>query len=380
MRRIILSVALIFAAATAATAQIGKFVGVPAGTPEDAAVSAIYAATDPAQKIALLDKFAAEHPTGDMALLADQLYVSAYMDEKNYDKAFEYGDKALAIDPDNFATAVNLVRAAQEAGDADKMVRYGGVCGGILTRYKASPAPAGISAADWDEKKKETIAGVQQDINYVASVFYDAAYKTADPAAKAKQLEEFAADFSDSPDAINAEEGIVFAYQAAKDTPKMLSAAEKVLKDDPSNVTILVFLADYWSDKGDHLSEAEADANKAIAALPTQTKPEGMTDDQWQQQNSLQRGIALSALGEIDVLQGRNLPAIKTFEEASPLLKPNAFSYGRNLYRWGFTLAKMRRIPEARRILTQAVDTKSAYSGLAEQTLNRIGGPLGSSH
>lgn len=87
----------------------------------------------------------------------------------------------------------------------------------------------------------------------------------------------------------------------------------------------------------------------------------------------MQKGLALSALGEVYVNQGKNVAAIQSFQQASPLLKADHFSYGRNLYRWGFTLAKMRRIAEARRILTQAVNVDSPYRSLARQTLEKIG-------
>jgi tetratricopeptide (TPR) repeat protein len=376
MRWLGLSVLLMVLSAATARAQIGKTVIVPAGSPEDSAVSAIYAEQDAAKKIALLDQFAADHSTGDFALLADQLYVSAYVSEKNYDKAFEYGEKALALDPDNFSTAVNLVRAAEEAADETKLFHYGELVGAILARFRTSPAPEGTAAADWDAKKKESLERAQQDIEYVESALYGAAYKAAGPGAKAELFDRYAAAFPDSSNTKAAESESVVNYQAAHNTPKMLAAAQKALKDDPNNVTVLVLLADYWSDQGKQLDEAEADAKKALAALPGMAKPDGVTDEQWQQQTSLQKGLALSAEGQVEVIRGNNTAAIQAFEQASTLLKSDHYSYGRNLYRWGFTLAKMRRILEARRILTQAVDTKSPYSSLAEQTLDKIGGPL----
>ncbi|MGH9780374.1 MAG: hypothetical protein ACRD33_01025 [Candidatus Acidiferrales bacterium] len=366
--------AMILMTAGTCPAQIGKTVAIAAGTPEDAEVSAIDAAKDPAQKIALLDKFSAEHATGDFALLADQLYVNAYTAEKNNDKAFEYGDKALAIDPDSFVTAVNLVRAAGQAGDSAKMLHYGDIAGGILARYKALPEPAGSSAAVWEQTKAEKLKAVDPDVQYVEYTFYSSGVKATDPATRAQMLDHYATAFPDSPYTKNAEIGSVLAYQAAKDNAKMLAAADKALKDDPNNTTVLVLVADYWSDRNQQLTVAEADARKALAALPAAPKPEGLSDAQWQEQASMQKGLALSALGEVYVSQGKNAAAIQSFQQASPLLKADNFSYGRNLYRWGFTLAKIRRIAEARRILREAVNVNSPYRGLAEQTLKKIGG------
>ena len=60
----------------------------------------------------------------------------------------------------------------------------------------------------------------------------------------------------------------------------------------------------------------------------------------------------------------------------TPLLKSDSGSYARNLYRLGFVLAKMQRIPEARATLTEAVAINSPYRALAQDVLNRIGGPI----
>src|SRR6266852_4533235 len=139
--------------------QIGKFVPIQAGSEVDHALTEINAATDPAQKLALLDKFAAGPGIeGDNAILADGLYVDYYIAQKNYDKAFQFGDKLFALDPDNFQNALNMIRAASEKGDADRLIPYGEKAQGILKRYKDAPAPAGMDAAAWEEQKAQTLA------------------------------------------------------------------------------------------------------------------------------------------------------------------------------------------------------------------------------
>ena len=109
-------------------------------------------------------------------------------------------------------------------------------------------------------------------------------------------------------------------------------------------------------------------------------KPNNVSDDQWQQQVSIEKGIAYSSLGEVYVVKGRNAPAVDAFKQANPLLKSNAFYYGRNLYRLGFTLAKMQRIPEARTVLTQAVSVNSPYRSRAQETLDKISGAAARTH
>src|ERR1700680_2095056 len=359
MRRawLLLAVCLIFP--LAARAQIGKSVTVPAGTPEDKALSAIYAATDPAQKIALLDQFNTDFGKGDLALLADQLYVGAYLDLKNYDKALEYGDKALALDPDNLPSAVGMVHAAEGKGDAAKLFDSGEHVVAILARYKEAPAPAETPPDQWQRQKDENLKNAQSDVGYVQYALFNAAYRNSVPATKASLLERYLKDFPDSPYAANAREALPFAYQQAQNYLKMLDAAQSLLASDPNNAGMLVLLSDYWSDKGQQLDKSEQYAKKALDLLGQAKKPEGFTDEQWQQQISLQKGYAYSALGQIYVTRGRNDQAVASFRQASPLLKSDAFGYGRNLYRLGFTLAKMQRIPEARTILTEPLSATS---------------------
>src|SRR3982074_2622838 len=121
---------------TAAHAQLGKSVTIPAGSEADHQLNEINRTTDGAQKLALLDKFAAANTEGNMAIVADEQYVNYYLAAKNYDKAFEYGDKLFALDPDSFQNGMNMIRAASEKGDVDRLISYGEKVQAILKRYK----------------------------------------------------------------------------------------------------------------------------------------------------------------------------------------------------------------------------------------------------
>src|SRR5206468_1812135 len=124
-----------FGVRSAPAQQIGKYVPVQAGSEVDHALTEINAATDQAQKLALIDKFAAGPGSeGDNPILADGLYIDYYIAQKNYDKALEYGDKLFALDPDNFQNAMNMIRAAAEKGDSERVVGYGEKAQGILKR------------------------------------------------------------------------------------------------------------------------------------------------------------------------------------------------------------------------------------------------------
>jgi tetratricopeptide (TPR) repeat protein len=374
MIRPLVLITVLASIASTADAQIGKSVSVAAGTDEDKALSEIYAAPDGTAKIALLDKFMTDFGKGDLELLGDQLYEQSFLAQKNYAKVYEYGEKALKVDPGNFSTVVILIHAADEQGDTQKVFSYGEKAAAIITRFKSAPAPEGTPPEQWPGQQKQTLTDAQPDIAYVQFAMVNSAQKTTNAAARATLLERFVAAFPDSTYAPSTRDQIAFSYQQAQVPAKMLEVAQKNLEADPNDISMLVLLADYWSDSGQQLDKAAANAQKALDLLAKAQKPENVTDEQWQRQVSIQKGLAYSSLGEVYVVKTQNPQAVEAFKQASPLLKSDTFSYARNLYRLGFTLAKMQRIPEARVVLAEAVSLNTPYKARAQETLDKIGG------
>ena len=369
---LLLSVWAIAGPTLPAYAQIGKYVPIPAGSDADHALAEINATSDPAQKLALIDKFAANLAQGDMAILADDLYVNYYIAAKNYDKAFEYGDKLFALDPDSFSNGVNMVHAAQEKGDTDKAFSYGEKVAGILKRYAELPAPEGNNATSWEDQKKRTLESVHDSVTYVQQLLFNGAYQTKDANKRAALLVRFAQLFPDSPYADQAMGVAAASYQQAQNAPKMLETASGLLAKDPNNLGMLILLSDYYSEKGEQLDKAETYAKKAISVLATAKKPEGVTDEQWAQQAALQQGLALSALGQVNLQKKNNAPAVENFKTAAPLLKSDPNSYARNQYRLGYALLNLKKIPEAKAALTEAASLNTPYKAPAQEKLKAL--------
>jgi len=364
--------AFAFAGVTAANAQtIGKYVPIPAGSDADKALIEVNAATDPAQKLTLIDKFAST-AQGDMAIVADDLYVNYYIAAKNYDKAFEYGDKLFEVDPDNFNNGINMVRAASEKGDTDKAFAYADKLAALLKRFQDRPTPEGNNDASWADQKKRALESAHDNLTYAQQLLFNGGYQTKDANKRAAYLVHFAQIFPDSPYADQALGVAAATYQQTQNTPKMLETANGLLAKDPNNLGMLILLADHYSEKGEQLDKAEASAKKAISVLETAKKPDGVSDDQWKQQSGLQKGLALSALGQVNIQKKNNAGAVDNFKAASPLLKPDAGSYARNQYRLAFALLNLKKIPEAKAALTEAASVNSPYKQPAQDKLKAL--------
>jgi tetratricopeptide (TPR) repeat protein len=358
--------------APACQAQLGKNVVIPAGSDEDHQLKAINDAADPAEKLKLLTAFAQAHSDGDMGIVADEQMVNYYLGAKEYGKVFEYGDKLFALDPDNYANAVNLIRAANEKGDTDKLFEYGEKATAIVERYKAAPAPEGGAADNWQQVKAQKLDGIKEDQAYIEASLLNAAYQQKDPVKKAEYLLRFAKTFPDSPNAEQAMSMSAFAYQSAQNRPKMIQAATSTLDKYPNDIGMLLLLSDDYGERSEQLDKAETYAKKAASLCETAKKPEGVADAEWQKQITLQKGLALSALGQVNIAKKDNLSAVKNLSAAAPLLKSNAMTYARNQYRLGFAYLNLKRGAEAKQALTEAASVDSPYKGPAQEKLKSL--------
>ncbi len=365
--------------APACKAQLGKSVVIPAGSEADHQLSAINAA-DPSQKLPLIDEFSKAHAEGDFQIVADEQYVNYYINAKQYDKAFEYGDKLFALDPDNYTNAVNMVRAAAEKGDADKLYAYGEKANSIILKYRNSSPPEGSNADEWNRAKTEKLASLKEDQDYIRQSLLGGAYNAKDPAKKADYFMRFAKMYPDTPEGQQALTMAASSYLQAQNRAKMQEVANGVLAKDPNNIGMLLLLADDYSEKGDQLDKADAYAKKAASLVDTAKKPENLSDDQWKGQTSIQKGLAYGTLGQISLQKKLNAQAVENLSKAAPLLKSNASLYARNEYRLGFAYLNLKKNADATKAFTEAASVDSPYKAPAQQKLAEIGGAKPATH
>lgn len=364
---------LAFLAPACQAQQLGKNVIIEAGSDADHQLSAINAA-DPSKKLELIDQFAKTYPEGDMQIVVDEQYVNYYINSKQYNKAFEYGEKLFALDPNNYVNAVNMVRAAAEKGDLDKLYAYGEKANSIVEKFKAAPPPEGTSADDWTRAKAEKLASTKDDQDYVREALLNGAYNATQATKQADYLVRFAKMY---PGTSQGQQALMLAasdYEKAGDRDKMQEMANRALAEDPNNIDMMLLLADDYSEKGDQLDKADGYAKKAITVVDAAKKPDNLTDQQWQEQTSVQKGWALSTLGQINLQKKQNATAVGNLLKAAPLLKTNAVMYARNQYRLGFAYLNLKKNADATKAFTEAASVDSPYKGPAQQKLAELGG------
>jgi tetratricopeptide (TPR) repeat protein len=97
-----------------------------------------------------------------------------------------------------------------------------------------------------------------------------------------------------------------------------------------------------------------------------------VSDEQWQTQSALQKGLALSALGQVNLEKHDNIQAVENLKTAASLLKSDAGSYARNQYRLGFALLNLKKVQDAKAAFTEAASVNSPYKALAQDKLKSL--------
>src|SRR5262249_165661 len=263
-------------------------------------------------------------------------------------------------------------RAAAESNDSGKLLAYGEKTSGILQRFRTSQAPSGMSAEQWKGNQATALQANADNLRYVEQAVYAGVYQSNDPTKRAAQLTRFAELFPDSPYANQALGVAATSYQQAQNAPKMLEVANGLIAKDPNNLGMLLLLADYYGEKGEQLDKAEGYAKKAAGLADGGPKPEGVAEDQWKRQTTLQKGLALSALGQVNLQKKDNAAAVQNLQSAGPLLKSNDASYARNQYRLGYAFLNLKRLPEAKQAFTDAASVNSPYKQPALDKLKSL--------
>jgi len=168
----------------------------------------------------------------------------------------------------------------------------------------AQPAAAQPGSPAHPQKKE-----IKDPAEYNA---YVGAVQQKDPSAKISGLEAFLTQYPNSVMKSDALELLMSTYQQNSNPTKMMDAANRLLQVDPKNVKALALLA--YTERtraqgGDPnpqlLTQANQHGQQGLQALPSFTKPDGMSDADFDKQKTQLAGIFNAAIG-IYALQNKD--------------------------------------------------------------------------
>jgi tetratricopeptide (TPR) repeat protein len=130
---------------------------------------------------------------------------------------------------------------------------------------------------------------------------YVGAAQQKDPTAQISGLEAFLAQYPNSVMKEDALELLMGAYQQAGNQAKVIDAANRLLTANPNNVRALALLA-YSERAATKWADAKGHAERGLQALTTMTKPDGVSDADFQKQKT-QLGALLESVAGFSSLQ-----------------------------------------------------------------------------
>ena len=348
------------------------------GTPEGQMLQAIGQESDDQKKLALAQDFLDKYPKHEGAGWVASQVVAIYVTEKDYDKALEAGDKAFANDPSHLDVAYNTLQAAEGKEDPELVKTWSARTSGLARKAIASTK----APADDDEKQRlEYVKGVNTFADYA---LYDLALKLQ---GKPKQLADLGAALEQqniksqympllSGLYLNA---LTQSGQQAKTCP----AAEKLAAASSKDAEALVIAAD-CNLRHNSFDRSAANATRAVEAIATRPKPEGVSDADWASKKAALLGRANWIAGIAYGSQQKYGPADKALRAALPSIKGDPqlyalalFHLGLANYNLGKAIGDKSKIREGLNYFQQCAEMSSNVQDQASKNVRTIKGELG---
>ena len=352
------------------SAQIDKIV-IPAGTPEDQAITAFSNENDNQKKQSLLEEFVQKFSSNPAAVAYGNWQLAqVYQTAGDLPKALDYGDKALSASPHNMDILMSQCNTAQQMKNPKKVMEYAVRGGEAYQSIAKQPKSEGMSDQDYQGRITEDKASAQQAYEFMEAAAFNVVAEEQDPKTKMTYIERYTPAFPGSRFEESVTQYAMYALGQLNDMNRLVSYGEKTLAANPNSLPTLVLLANAYSEdpKGTNLGKAVTYAQKAIEVA----KADAPDADR---SRKLSAGVAHSAAGYALVRQEKAAAAVDHFKAAIPLVKEDPGQYSTVLYRLGFTYAKLNKGEDARQTLTQCVSAGGPAQNLCKETLAKVSAP-----
>jgi tetratricopeptide (TPR) repeat protein len=358
-----------------ASAQQRKHFVINAGTPEGELLQNIGQESDDAKKLALMQDFVSKYPKHEGAGWVYDQMQQTFLKQKDYDKALDAGEKALAADPEDLDAAYNNLKAGEGKTDPDLVKKWSAATSAIARKAAAGPAAS--------DEEKQSVDHAKQVDTYTEYSLYATALQITDPA-KVADLVDSLMERNPKSQYLQMLSGkYLTALQQSGKTDKASAMAEKIVAVDPSNADALLIAADSNLQKN-RTDKAIAYANKVTEVLASKPAPEGISAGDWEKTKQAMLGRARWIAGVGYGAENKFGPADKALRAALPAVSGNSqltatalFYLGLSNYQLGKTLGDKARTREGLKYFEQCSAIKSTVQDQALKNVRAIRGELG---
>ncbi len=364
----VLLVTFLLALAPLSLTQIENIV-IPAGTPEDQALQAITKEPDDQKKLAMYEDFLKQFASNPAAVAYGNWQLAqAYQGAGDLQKAFDYGDKALASAPHSLDILVSQASVAQQLKNNAKLLDYAVRGGEVYNSIGKAPKPEGISDQDFATHVQEQKDGAKSSYEFLEAAAFNVIVGETNAKARMNDIDRFTPAFPNSRFDEPVASYAMMSLSELKDTTRVVAYGEKALAANPNNLPALLLLAGTYVEdpKPGGVAKAVTYAQRAVAAAKADAPDADRT-------RKLSAGVAHSTLGYAYMKQEKTVVAITELKSASALLKGvDDQQYAVALYRLGYAYAKLSHNSEAREVLLEAAKIPGPVQPLSQDLLAKV--------
>src|ERR1700686_2658294 len=216
----------------------GDRITIAAGTDEDHDLQTISNEQDSQKKLAMYEDFVKKFSTNPAAAAYGNWQISqAYQTAGDLQKALEYGDKALAGALRSLDIVVSQAGIAQQLKDNAKVSDYSTRGGELYNSIAKQPKPEGMSDQEFAQRVDEEKGAAKNSYEFLEAAAFNAIAGEPDAKKRMAYIERFTPAFPSSRFQEQVASYAMMSLSDQRDTPRLISYAEKTLAADPNNLT-----------------------------------------------------------------------------------------------------------------------------------------------
>jgi tetratricopeptide (TPR) repeat protein len=346
--------------------QIDK-VTIAAGTPEDKDLTAISNENDTQKKVSMYQDFLQKYASNKMALAyANWQLAQVYQADGESQKAFEAGDKAIALSPRNMDVLTSMATIAQQAKDNPHLFQYAIQGGNAYSSIQKQPKPGNVSDEQFKSDMQADLDQYRSAYTFMETAAFNVLSTESDPKTRMGYVDKFLASFPDSGLKDQVAAFAMDALSSLGDSKQVIAYGEKALASNPENTSVLLVLGLTYVQTAEGAAKAIPYAQKTIA-ISKGDEPTATTS------NRVMAGTAHCILGRAYALQGKTLPSISELKTATTMLKgQDEQQYAVAAYFLGWDYAKVNKIADAKAILSDAATIPGSMQAPIKDLLTKV--------